>query len=113
MVKFLRRRNPSIEQHRHKAEDQNGKDHEIQLEDLASLLEKDLSDLPDTLILTAEFDPLRDEGEEFGKRLKEAGNQVEMHRIKDALHGFFALGIQFLHVRESFTYMNAFLQKEA
>ncbi|MEI3193987.1 MAG: hypothetical protein V8S22_08760 [Lachnospiraceae bacterium] len=25
-----------------------------------------------------------------------------MHRIKDALHGFFALGIQFLHVRESF-----------
>ena len=79
----------------------------------APLLEKDLSDLPDTLILTAEFDPLRDEGEEFGKRLKEAGNQVEMHRIKDALHGFFALGIQFLHVRESFTYMNAFLQKEA
>ena len=77
------------------------------------LLEKDLSNLPDTLILTAEFDPLRDEGEDFGRKLKEAGNQVEVHRIKDALHGFFALGIQFLHVRESFTYMNAFLQKEA
>lgn len=79
----------------------------------APLLEKDLSNLPDTLILTAEFDPLRDEGEDFGRKLKEAGNQVEIHRIKDALHGFFALGIQFLHVRESFTYMNAFLQKEA
>ena len=79
----------------------------------APLLEKDLSNLPDTLILTAEFDPLRDEGEDFGRKLKEAGNQVEVHRIKDALHGFFALGIQFLHVRESFTYMNAFLQKEA
>ena len=65
------------------------------------LLEKDLSNLPDTLILTAEFDPLRDEGEDFGRKLKEAGNQVEVHRIKDALHGFFALGIQFLHVREA------------
>ena len=54
-----------------------------------------------------------DEGEDFGRKLKEAGNQVEVHQIKDALHGFFALGIQFLHVRESFTYMNAFLQKEA
>ncbi len=32
----------------------------------------------------------------------EAGNEVEVHRIKDALHGFFALGIRFLHVRESF-----------
>ena len=52
----------------------------------APLLEKDLSNLPDTLILTAEFDPLRDEGEDFGRKLKEAGNQVEVHRIKDALH---------------------------
>ena len=41
----------------------------------------------------------------------EAGNEVEMHRIKDALHGFFALGIRFLHVQESFEYMNAFLEK--
>ena len=48
------------------------------------LMEKDLSNMPDTLILTAEFDPLRDEGEEYGKRLKEAGNYVEMHRIPNA-----------------------------
>lgn len=41
------------------------------------LMEKDYTNLPDTLILTAEFDPLRDEGEEYGKRLKEAGNYVE------------------------------------
>lgn len=46
--------------------------------------------MPDTLILTAEFDPLRDEGEEYGKRLKEAGNYVEVHRIPNALHGYFA-----------------------
>ena len=77
----------------------------------APILEKDLSHMPETLILTAEFDPLRDEGEEYGKRLKEAGNYVEIHRIPDALHGYFALGIKFLHVQESFEIMNRFLNK--
>lgn len=78
----------------------------------APLMEKDLSNMPDTLILTAEFDPLRDEGEEYGRRLKEAGNYVEVYRIPNALHGFFALGIRFLHVQESFEIMNSFLRKE-
>lgn len=77
----------------------------------APILEKDLSHMPETLILTAEFDPLRDEGEEYGKRLKEANNYVEIHRIPDALHGYFALGIRFLHVQESFEIMNCFLNK--
>ncbi len=79
----------------------------------APLMEKNLGGMPRTLILTAEFDPLRDEGEEYGRRLKEAGNQVEIHRIPDALHGYFALGIQFLHVRESFGYMNGFLENNS
>ena len=77
----------------------------------APILAKDLSHMPETLILTAEFDPLRDEGEEYGKRLKEANNYVEIHRIPDALHGYFALGIRFLHVQESFEIMNRFLNK--
>lgn len=79
----------------------------------APILEEDLSHMPDTLILTAEFDPLRDEGEAYGKRLKDAGNYVEVHRIPGALHGYFALGIRFLHVQESFEIMNKFLKKEA
>ena len=79
----------------------------------APILEEDLSHMPDTLILTAEFDPLRDEGEAYGKRLKYAGNYVEVHRIPEALHGYFALGIRFLHVQESFEIMNKFLKKEA
>ena len=78
----------------------------------APLMETDYRNQPDTLILTAEFDPLRDEGEEYGKRLKEAGNYVEVHRIKDALHGYFALGIRYFHVQESFSYMNEFLKRE-
>ena len=77
----------------------------------APILAKDLSHMPETLILTAEFDPLRDEGEEYGKRLKKANNYVEIPRIPDALHGYFALGIRFLHVQESFEIMNCFLNK--
>lgn len=77
----------------------------------APLLAKDLSGMPRTLLLTAEFDPLRDEGEDYGKKLREAGNLVEVHRIPGALHGFFALGIKFFHVQESFEYMNAFLKE--
>lgn len=79
----------------------------------APLLEQDLRNMPRTLVLTAEFDPLRDEGEAYARRLEEAGNDVELHRIPEALHGFFALGIKFLHVQESFRYMNDFLKREA
>lgn len=75
----------------------------------APILQKDLTGQPRTLIITAEFDPLRDEGEAYGKALEEAGNEVEVHRIKDALHGFFALGIKYFHVQESFEIMNHFL----
>lgn len=78
----------------------------------APMLAKDLSNQPDTLILTAEYDPLRDEGEAYGERLKEAGNRVEICRIKDALHGYFALGIKNFYVQESFDHINKFLEKE-
>ncbi len=78
----------------------------------APILAENLKNQPDTLIITAEFDPLRDEGEEYGKRLEEAGNQVEIIRIKDALHGYFALGIKNFYVKESFTYINRFLGYE-
>ena len=77
----------------------------------APILEPDLSGQPRTLILTAQFDPLRDDGEWYGKRLKDAGNEVEIHRIQDALHGFFALGIKYFHVQESYTIINQFLKE--
>jgi len=78
----------------------------------APLYEKDYSDQPKTLILTAEYDPLRDEGEEYGRRLKEAGNDVRVCRIKDALHGYFALGIKYFHVQESFELINEFIRED-
>lgn len=78
----------------------------------APLLAEDFSGLPDTLILTAEFDPLRDEGEDYGRKLRAAGCRVRAERIEGALHGYFALGIQHLYVQESLRYINRFLNVE-
>ena len=79
---------------------------------LAPILAENLENQPDTLVITAEYDPLRDEGEAYGKKLEEAGNRVEIHRIANALHGFFALGIKSVHVQESFNIINNFLRGE-
>ncbi|MCD8196386.1 MAG: alpha/beta hydrolase [Lachnospiraceae bacterium] len=76
----------------------------------APLLAENLQHMPRTLVLTAQYDPLRDEGEAYGKRLRAAGNEVRVHRIESALHGYFALGIKLLHVQESFTCINQFLE---
>ncbi len=78
----------------------------------APLCAEDYSGLPDTLILTAQFDPLRDEGEEYGRRMRQAGGRVHIERIEGALHGYFALGIQHLYVQESFRHINRFLNIE-
>lgn len=77
----------------------------------APLLAAELSDQPETLLITAEYDPLRDEGEEYGKRLAEFGNLVEIHRIADALHGFFSLPPTFSQVRECYDIINRFLSE--
>ena len=55
------------------------------------LLSKNFKGLPDTLIITAEFDPLRDEGEAYGNRLKNAGVDVISKRYKGVTHGFISM----------------------
>lgn len=75
------------------------------------LLAENLSGQPKTLIITAEYDPLRDEGEEYGMKLKEAGNEVVVHRMPDALHGFFSLPPGFVQVRKSYALINQFIEE--
>lgn len=56
--------------------------------DLAPLLSTRLGTLPPTLVVTAEHDPLRDEGEELARRLAEAGVEVVSSRFQGQIHGF-------------------------
>lgn len=48
----------------------------------------DLSRLPPALVLTAGYDPLRDEGERYAERLRAAGGVVRHHCYRSLLHGF-------------------------
>ena len=62
---------------------------EERLEAYASpLLAKSFADLPYAVILTAEYDVLRDEGEDYGNRMKAAGVNVEVTRVAGLIHGF-------------------------
>jgi acetyl esterase len=56
------------------------------------LATQDLSGLPATLLLTAEFDPLRDEGIAYAKRLTDAGVAVEHIHAAQQMHGFLLVG---------------------
>jgi acetyl esterase/lipase len=75
----------------------------------APLEAADLSRQPRTLVITAEYCPLRDEGEFYGKKLEAAGNQVEVYRMHDAFHAYMMLPPRFVHVKKTYELINSFI----
>jgi acetyl esterase len=58
---------------------------------LSPLFSNNLNNLPPALIITGEYDPLKDEGRAYAKKLKYAGNKVTFKEYKGMIHIFFQM----------------------
>lgn len=75
----------------------------------APLIATSLANLPRTLVITAEYDPLRDEGEAFAARLDTEGNEVACFRMNDGVHGYFLYHSVLSLVRDTYRLIAHFL----
>ena len=75
----------------------------------APLIATSLADMPRTLVITAEYDPLRDEGEAFAARLDAEGGEVACFRMTDGVHGYFLYPSVLSLVRDTYRLIAHFL----
>lgn len=72
-----------------------------------------LASLPPVWLLTAEFDPLRDEGEQFLSRVRSLGVDARHHFAAGHIHGFLTYPGRFAAARESVREIAAFLTERS
>lgn len=75
----------------------------------APLIAPDLADQPRTLVITAEYCPLRDEGEVFAQRLADDGGCAACYRVLDAVHGYLLYPSVFNIVKDTYRIIKHFL----
>jgi acetyl esterase len=80
--------------------------------EVSPLLSKHLSGLPSALVITDEFDPLRDEGEAYAARLKAAGVKTSTKRYPGLVHGFVAVELFLPQAEQVTAEIGEFLKRE-
>lgn len=80
---------------------------------VSPIREKNLAGLPEALIITAEFDPMRDEGEQYGDNLKKAGVPTEIKRYEGITHGFLGKFTHLDEYKDIYKVTGEFLKKKA
>ena len=76
---------------------------------LAPLLAPDVSNQPRTLVITAEYCPLRDEGEAFAARIDLESGEAACYRVLDAVHGYLLYPSVLNVVKDTYRIMKHFL----
>jgi len=72
---------------------------------------ENLAGLPPAVVVTAEYDPLRDEGEAYAARLRQAGVPVTLRRYDGMIHGFLRRSVLFDRARVALEELGTDLKK--